>query len=173
MSCCTKTSPLSSAAKSIGKNSLHYLHLIPLPLTFVEICLAPNPWLLTFVETCLAPNPCLLTFVEIYLAPAPCRDFLDEPSLEMLAGKFNRFVPRLGTFVGKLRRFVPKLGTKKSNVSFFPGELTFSAGEVSRNSWERGRPRPQSGGRDDRAPRDGTTALPGASSARSRCKVTY
>jgi len=69
-----------------------------------------------------------------------------------LAGKLRRFVPSLGTIVGKFYRFVPKLGTKKSNVRFFAGELTFSAGEAG---WERGRPRPQSGGRDDRAPRGG------------------
>ena len=34
--------------------------------------------------------------------------------------------------------FVPRLGTKKSNVRFFAGELTFSAGEASR---EYGEPR--------------------------------
>ena len=96
----------------------------------------------------------MLTFVEIYLAP--------------LAGKLRRFVPRLGTIVGKLRRLVPRLGTKKSNVRFFAGELTFSAGEASHGSADV-TVRNRAGETTALPGAGGTTALPGA---RSRCKVT-
>ena len=45
---------------------------------------------------------------------------------------------------------------RKSNVRFFAGELTFFAGGLPVSTgWERGRPRPQSCARDDRAPRCG------------------
>ena len=36
--------------------------------------------------------------------------------------------------MGKFYRFVPRLGTKKTNVRFFAGELTFSAGEAPHGS---------------------------------------
>ena len=57
-------------------------------------------------------------------------------SLGPFLEKVYRFVPKFGTIVGKLPRFVPGFGTKKSNVSFFAGEPTFSAGIASRECGE-------------------------------------